>query len=92
LANALLHFTKCSKNFQPKKLIYHISFFFDNLFTNQTLLRFLSENGYNGTGTIHINRLPKNIKLMEKTAWKKKIEELLNIYWTKIMEFIIQDG
>jgi len=32
----------------------------------------LSANGYNGTGTIHINRLPKNIKLTEKTAWKKK--------------------
>lgn len=56
-----------------------IFFFFDNLFTNRILLRFLSANGYNGTGTIRINPLPKNIKLSEKTAWKK-IEELLNIY------------
>lgn len=74
-----LYFGKCTapfyemlKEFPTDKINLPYKFFFDNLFTNQTLLRFLSQNGYNGTGTIRINRLPKNIKLTEKAAWKKK--------------------
>lgn len=40
-------------------------FFFDNLFINQKLDVFL-ENGYNETGTIRANCLPKTIRLTEK--------------------------
>lgn len=49
------------KEFPNDKLNLQYMFFFDNLFTNQTLLRFLSVNGYNSTGTIRANRLPKTI-------------------------------
>lgn len=62
-------------------------FFFDNLFTDQTLLLFLPENDYNGTATILANHLSKTLWFTEK---KEKIkEELLNIFRTKIMVYII---
>lgn len=48
------------------------SFYFDNLFTSFPLLAFLSNGGYNGTGTIRENRIPKNCPLPHKNDLKKE--------------------
>lgn len=51
------------------KTLQYMFFFCDNLFTNKTLLRFLSVNGYDD---------------YNKTVNQKKMKgELLNIFWTK---------
>lgn len=42
------------------------SFYFDNLFTGIPALNHLKSLGYNGTGTIRENRLPKGCPLKEK--------------------------
>ncbi|XP_030746575.1 piggyBac transposable element-derived protein 3-like [Sitophilus oryzae] len=48
------------KGFHPYKL------YVDNLFAGITLFKFLRDNGYQATGTVRDNRLPKNIPLSNK--------------------------
>lgn len=54
------------KGFHPYK------FYFDNLFTGFTLLKFLRDHGYHGTGTIRENRLPKTCPLTSKKIMSKQ--------------------
>lgn len=42
------------------------SFFFDNLFTGFPLLAYLSQRGYNGSGTIRENRIPSSCPIPTK--------------------------
>lgn len=48
------------------------SFYFDNLFTGINLLIHLKEQGYNGTGTIRENRVPKECGVLTSIEVKKK--------------------
>jgi len=45
-------------------------FYFDNLFTNVYLLKYLQGMGYSGIGTIREDRLPKTCKLADKKSMK----------------------
>lgn len=47
-------------------------FYFDNLFTGLPVLHFLKNHGYDGTGTIRQNRLPKSCPLPDKKSLSKK--------------------
>jgi hypothetical protein len=47
------------------------SFYFDNLFTSLNLLTYLKESGYNGTGTVRENRVPKDCRILLSYAVKK---------------------
>lgn len=60
------------------------NFYFDNLFTSVNLLSHLKEKGYGGTGTIRINRVPKNCKLPTKESFRK--EERGKFYGMKSIE------
>ncbi|KAK9712115.1 Transposase IS4 [Popillia japonica] len=57
---------KALKGTQPYKL------YFDNLFTGMTLLKYLRDNNYEGTGTIRENRVPKGCPLTNKKAIEKR--------------------
>lgn len=46
--------------------------YFDNLFTGFNLLEHLKNRGYQGTGTIRENRVPKNCPLPDKKSLQKK--------------------
>lgn len=48
------------------------NFFFDNLFTSPKLLVFLQNKGYQATGTIRDNRIPKNCPIMPVKQMKKE--------------------
>lgn len=52
-----------------KKLPF--KFYFDNLFTNFNLLFNLKQKGYDGTGTLRENRVPKSCKLPQKSQFAK---------------------
>ncbi|XP_039286300.1 piggyBac transposable element-derived protein 3-like isoform X1 [Nilaparvata lugens] len=55
----------------PKKdLPYHL--YFDNLFTDVDLLVHLRENHYQGTGTIRMNRVPKDCSIISMKDIKSK--------------------
>ncbi|KAJ8926533.1 hypothetical protein NQ314_021096 [Rhamnusium bicolor] len=43
---------------EKRKLSY--TFYFDNLFTSFTILKYLKDQGYAASGTIRENRIPKN--------------------------------
>lgn len=47
-------------------------FYFDNLFTGFNVLFYLKQRGYDGTGTIRENRLPKSCPLLLKKDLKKE--------------------
>lgn len=47
-------------------------FYFDNLFTGVPVLNYLKSLGYNATGTIRENRIPRNCPLPKKEIVKKK--------------------
>lgn len=47
-------------------------FYFDNLFTGIPVLNYLRSLGYNATGTIRENRLPRNCPLPKKIEVKKE--------------------
>lgn len=49
-----------------------MSFYFDNLFTGFPLLNELKNRGYDATGTVRENRLPKNTPLPDKKQMLKK--------------------
>lgn len=51
---------------------YPYKLYVDNLFTGMTLLKFLRDNGYQATGTVRDNRLPKNIPLPTKKTMAKR--------------------
>ncbi|KAH1006086.1 hypothetical protein HUJ04_006964 [Dendroctonus ponderosae] len=53
-----------------KSLPFH--FYLDNLFTSMNLLYFLRSNGYQGTGTVRENRLPKNCSIQSVKSMKKQ--------------------
>ncbi|XP_030767353.1 piggyBac transposable element-derived protein 3-like [Sitophilus oryzae] len=46
--------------------------YFDNLFTGLNLLEHLKERGYQGTGTVRENRIPKNCPMSDKKSLAKK--------------------
>ncbi|KAG5882394.1 hypothetical protein JTB14_020534 [Gonioctena quinquepunctata] len=46
--------------------------YFDNLFTGLNLLQHLKERGYQGTGTVRENRIPKNFPMSDKQTLTKK--------------------
>lgn len=52
-----------------KKL--NLKFYFDNLFTGLNLLFHLKQRGYDGTGTIRENRIPKTCILPQKSVMSK---------------------
>lgn len=54
------------KGIQPYKL------YFDNLFTGITLLKYLRDEGYQGTGTVRETRFPKTCPLTGKKILAKK--------------------
>lgn len=54
------------KGFHPYKL------YFDNLFTGVNLLKFLRDNGYQATGTVRENRMPKNCPISNKKTMAKR--------------------
>lgn len=62
----MLDEVKNAKGFCPFKL------YFDNLFTGISLLKFLKDSGYQGTGTLRENRIPKSCTLTRKEAMEKK--------------------
>lgn len=47
-------------------------FYFDNLFTSQTLLIYLKQRGFGATGTIRENRLPKECHLIPSNTMSKR--------------------
>jgi hypothetical protein len=47
-------------------------FYFDNLFTGLNLLKFLKLNGYQGTGTMRENRMPKECPMSNQNCMMKK--------------------
>lgn len=47
--------------------------YFDNLFTGLNLLAYFKDRGYNSTGTIRANRIPKNCPLSEKKVMQKNL-------------------
>lgn len=49
-----------------------LRFYFDNLFTSLNLLTHLKERGYEATGTIRENRLPKDCSIPSTKALKNK--------------------
>lgn len=53
-----------------KHLNYH--FYFDNLFTGLNLLQHLKDCGYDGTGTVRENRIPRDCPLICKKQMMKK--------------------
>ncbi len=55
-----------AKGFRPYKL------YFDNLFTGITLLKYLRDQGFQGTGTVRENRIPKSCPLSSKKTMDKK--------------------
>lgn len=46
-------------------------FYFDNLFTSFQLLAYLKDRGYDATGMVRDNRLPKNIPLTNKKVLQR---------------------
>ncbi|KAG5899498.1 hypothetical protein JTB14_015208 [Gonioctena quinquepunctata] len=46
--------------------------YFDNLFTGLNLLQHLKKRGYQGTGTVRENRIPKNCPMSDKKTLTKK--------------------
>lgn len=64
-------FFKLLSEFPEGKKKLNYQFFFDNLFTNQNLLNFCRANCYNGTGTMRVDRLPKNSSLTPKKSFSK---------------------
>ena len=55
---------------QKRNLAY--TFYFDNLFTGFTLLKYLKDQGYEACGTIRDNRIPKNCPVQNKKVMQKK--------------------
>lgn len=55
---------------QISNLPYHI--FMDNLFTSFNVLKHLKDNGYNATGTIRDNRIPRGSLLPAKKSIQKE--------------------
>lgn len=49
------------------------SFFFDNLFTGFPLLAYLKARGYNATGTMRDNRIPKGVPIKKKQDLKDEV-------------------
>ena len=54
-----------------QKRSFPYRFYFDNLFTSIKFLSYLKKQGYNGTGTIRENRLPKNCPITNVKSMKK---------------------
>lgn len=54
--------------------VEHLPFrlYFDNLFTSFPLIFNLQSRGYEGTGTVRENRLPKNIPITDKKSMQKR--------------------
>lgn len=57
---------KEARGFHPYKL------YFDNLFTGISLLKYLRDQGFQGTGTLRENRIPKSCPLSSKKTMDKK--------------------
>lgn len=56
----------------PEKIKHFpFKFYFDNLFTGFNILYYLKNKGYDGTGTIRDNRVPKNCPLPQKKRFCK---------------------
>lgn len=53
-----------------EKKVLPYSFYFDNLFTSFSLLSYLKSKGFDATGTIRENRIPKNCPLEKKSTLK----------------------
>ncbi|KAK9737326.1 Transposase IS4 [Popillia japonica] len=51
-----------------------LKFYFDNLFTGFNILHYLKQRGYDGTGTIRDNRIPKSCPLPAKNTFSKSLE------------------
>ena len=54
-----------------EKKQYPYKLYFENLFTGFAMLKHLKERGYDGTGTIRENRIPKSCPLPKKNIIKK---------------------
>lgn len=59
-------------DFTPEVQAVPFSFYFDNLFTNIPLLSYLKSRGYDATGTIRENRIPKTCPLPYNDKLKKR--------------------
>lgn len=59
-------------DFSQEVRLLPFSFYFDNLFTGFPLLAYLKLRGYNATGTIRENRIPKSCPIPNKKLLKKK--------------------
>lgn len=59
-------------NIPVKYAVRQLSFYFDNLFTSIDLLMYLRSMGFNATGTVRENRLPKNIPIQTTKCMKKR--------------------
>lgn len=57
----------------PEIRDHSYSFYFDNLFTGIAALQYLKSLGYNATGTIRENRIPKN-NVLKSNAYMNKAE------------------
>ncbi|KAK9729567.1 Transposase IS4 [Popillia japonica] len=55
---------------EPIKLLL-FKFYFDNLFSGFDVLYYLKQKGYQGTGTIRENRIPKSCPLSDKRTFSK---------------------
>lgn len=58
-------------DFSPEVQNLPFCFYFDNLFTSFHLLTYLKARGYNATGTIRENRIPKSCPIQHKKILKK---------------------
>lgn len=65
-------FIKMLEEFPKEKKSLSYRFYFDNLFTGLSLLKFLKINGYHGTGTVRENRMPKNCPMTNQKQLLKK--------------------
>ncbi|KAJ8968048.1 hypothetical protein NQ314_002482 [Rhamnusium bicolor] len=57
--------------FSPDVSRLPLKFYFDNLFTGFNILHYLKQRGYDGTGTIRDNRIPKSCPLLAKNIFSK---------------------
>lgn len=66
-------FAEMVDNMKDPHLPY--SFYFDNLFSSVNLISHLTEKGYGGTGTMRVNRVPKDCKFPEMKKSKRGTTE-----------------
>jgi hypothetical protein len=82
---AMLEELKEAKGFLPHIL------FFDNLFTGLSLIKYLRDNGVQGTGTLRENRI-QSYPIATKSRWTKNREAPTNPLLTELTALVLFGG